>query len=526
MISKIVEFFDVTASAAFDVKPEEAIRYFQGKGLATSYSYADMLRDEHRKAFTIAKMMDIDLLKDVQDSLDMALSDGVPFNEWRKQIIPVLQAKGWWGKADMIDPLTGEAKRVTLGTPHRLATIFRTNMQSAYSVGAWDQIEAQAADAPYLMYDAVDDFRTRPAHRAWDNKVLPWDDKFWRTHYPPNGFNCRCSVIQLDDNDLESMGLTVDKSPRAKFVDWKNPRTGQTERIPEGIDPGFDHNPGQRQLEELRRLQGEKVKTLPKDMRQAAQEGVRKAEQEADKAQVPPEAAKPPEKPRKLTKRERFDQYVNELEAHHAETTGLSPSINLEGMREVIDAVAVVNSRFGLEKLAYIGDPDKASTRFRLPRRAMGGYSFSKDALLFRNKLADPEYTKEIQDRDDKYRLRNPWTAVAERLRKRFVNPDAAAIADGLTIGRSWGVNNSTTGIIYHEMGHRLHALNKYQVDSILDRGFPQGWAELISEYATTSKAEFMAESFALYMTGDREQWKRIYPPLLDWFRRKEKVTK
>lgn len=273
----ILDFLDVTAAAAFDVPPDEAIRYFESKGLKPTFSYADMLRDEHRKAFTIAKMMDIDLLKDVQDSLDMALSDGIPFGEWQKQIIPVLQTKGWWGKQDMTDPLTGEAKKVTLGTPHRLANIFRTNLQASYAVGQWEKIEAQAEDAPFLLYDAVDDFRTRPAHRAWDGKVLRWDDKWWKTHMPPNGFSCRCSVIQLDENDIESMGLTLNQDSRIRYEDWKNPRTGQTERIPEGIDPGFDHNPGQRQLEELRQLQAEKIKTLPEDMRENAREGVKKA---------------------------------------------------------------------------------------------------------------------------------------------------------------------------------------------------------------------------------------------------------
>lgn len=285
-VTGILDFLDVAAAAAFDVPPAQAIAYFQGKGLKASFSYADMLRDEHRTAFTIAKMMDIDLLKDVQDSLDMALADGIPFSEWKKQIIPVLQAKGWLGKANMIDPLTGELKRVTLGTPHRLATIFRTNMQASYAVGAWEQIEAQAADAPYLMYDAVDDFRTRPAHRAWDGKVIRWDDKWWRTHYPPNGFNCRCSVIQLDDNDLESMGLTADKAPRNRFENWRNPRTGQVERIPEGIDPGFDHNPGKRRMEELGKLQDEKIKALPKNMRKKAQDGAKKAEEAAKATEV------------------------------------------------------------------------------------------------------------------------------------------------------------------------------------------------------------------------------------------------
>ncbi len=37
--------------------------------------------------------------------------------------------------------------------------------------------------------------RPTPEHVAWDRIVLSSDHPFWRTHFPPNGFNCSCSVI-------------------------------------------------------------------------------------------------------------------------------------------------------------------------------------------------------------------------------------------------------------------------------------------------------------------------------------------
>ncbi len=268
-VKGILDFYDLVPASGFDVPVQEAIDRFTAKGLKPTFSYADVTAEEHQAALAIAKMMDVDLLADVYESLVEALEQGVVFSDWVDSIIPVLQSKGWWGRQAVLDPLTGETIIAQLGSPARLQTIFRTNMASAYAQGHWEQIEAQAEDAPYLMYDAIDDYRTRPEHKAWDNKVLPVTDKFWRTHTPPCGWNCRCSVIQLDDSDLEQLGVTPDKSPRTEYYDWTNPRTGKTEKVAAGVDPGFG-KAAEGRIDRLEKLLGEKIDALPEDLRDAA----------------------------------------------------------------------------------------------------------------------------------------------------------------------------------------------------------------------------------------------------------------
>lgn len=265
--AQLLEFLEIFTGDAFDVSPEQAISYFQAKGLKPTFSYADMLGEAHDQAFTVAKMMDLDLLAHVRKSLDDALTSGESFNAWKSKLQPMLQKAGWWGEADMLDPLTGNVVPAQLGSPWRLETIFRTNMQTAYAVGQWDEIESQAAIAPFLMYDAVDDHRTRPEHAKWDRTVLPVSHQWWRTHFPPNGWNCRCSVIQLDETEVEALGLQVGKSaPADGTYTWKNPRTGRTSQIPDGIDPGFNRNPGRQHQENLNKLLVEKIGALPEDM--------------------------------------------------------------------------------------------------------------------------------------------------------------------------------------------------------------------------------------------------------------------
>jgi SPP1 gp7 family putative phage head morphogenesis protein len=261
----IVSYLDIATGDSFNVPFDEAIAYFRGKGLQTTFSYKDMIGRAHDQAFTVAKMMDTDMLKQVRDSLDSALANGESFQDWKRTIEPVLQSGGWWGKKLMQDPLTGEAVNAQLGSAWRLETIFRTNMQTAYSSGQWEQIKQQADIAPFIMYDAVDDFRTRPEHRALDGTVLPAKDKFWHTHTPPLGWNCRCGLIQLSEDDLREFGMSVRPPPETGTYQWTNPRTEETIEVPNGVDPGFGRIPTQH-MAELRTLLLEKGALLPPEM--------------------------------------------------------------------------------------------------------------------------------------------------------------------------------------------------------------------------------------------------------------------
>lgn len=282
-LTDLLEFFDPPITIGFDVTPDTAIDYLKAKGLKPGFSYADALADENAASFTIAKMMDADLLADVKASLEDALATGKPFKEWADSILPALQAKGWVGRKAVLDPITGQTIVAPLGTPGRLQTIFRTNMQSAYSVGQWEQIAAQAEEAPFLMYDAIDDFRTRPEHAARDGQIHPVNSKFWKTYFPPCGWNCRCSAIQLSQDEMDELGLS--QSPRFKFdtYSWTNPRTGKVEQIPMGVDPGFGFNVGQKRLEALAKLAVEKAKALPSDAAEATLAGLDAASELAAK---------------------------------------------------------------------------------------------------------------------------------------------------------------------------------------------------------------------------------------------------
>lgn len=247
--------------AAFALPPREALKFLRKKGFAPSFAWQDVFQEEHRNAFTVAKMMDLDLLRDVRDAVDKALAEGLTLKQFTDNLQPVLFDAGWWGRKEVVDPDTGEIKVAELGSPRRLRTIYRVNMQTAYAAGAWEQIQDTKRQAPLLMYDAVDDNRTRDEHAAWDGTILPVDDPWWSYHMPPNGWNCRCSVIQLGEAQAEELGYTPGaKAPATPMREYTNPRTGEVVMVPKGIDPGFAYNPGQQRSESLQRSLQEKQK--------------------------------------------------------------------------------------------------------------------------------------------------------------------------------------------------------------------------------------------------------------------------
>ena len=46
--------------------------------------------------------------------------------------------------------------------------------------------------------------------------MLDAGDSFWDVYYPPNGWNCRCSVQQLSDRDMAR--LKLDPSQADQFL--------------------------------------------------------------------------------------------------------------------------------------------------------------------------------------------------------------------------------------------------------------------------------------------------------------------
>ena len=201
----------VDLAYAFTLEPKDAVAYFRQKGYVIGWNWQDVAQQAHARAFTVAKAARLDILETIRKEVERAISQGVTSAEFIKTLKPRLQKLGWWGKQVIVDS-KGRAELVQLGSPWRLRTIYRANVQSAYMAGRYKQQLTFSDTRPWWLYVAVMDENTRASHGALNNKVFRFDDPIWQSHYPPNGWGCRCRVRALSDRRLQSLGLAPQSS--------------------------------------------------------------------------------------------------------------------------------------------------------------------------------------------------------------------------------------------------------------------------------------------------------------------------
>ncbi len=254
--------------------PADAIAAYEARrgALTESFSWQDVWESEHATMLTVARSAGFDILKDIDSALSKLLLEGQTPEQVSRLLIPVLKDKGWWGRKPVLDPQTGEITVAQLGSPRRLETIFETNMRVSYASGHWANFERNKGARPYLRYVCVLDDRTRPAHRARHNLVLPVDHPYWNAWAPPCGWGCRCTLQSLSQRDIDRLLADGEKlvfePPRDTFRKFVNKRTGEVTEVPDGIDPGWAYNPGKAGWQALQATQ--KLIDAPPELAAAA----------------------------------------------------------------------------------------------------------------------------------------------------------------------------------------------------------------------------------------------------------------
>jgi len=191
----------------------EAIRAAEARNVVLPDVYYGQLQGVARqKAFSIAGIASYDQLKAVLDDLNKAQANGQTFKQWKRN----------QSVKDLKLPM------------YRLDNLFRTNIQGQYMAGRWEQIIRTQDARPYLMYDAINDSRTRPAHKALDGFIRPVNDPIWRRISPLNGYRCRCGLISL--TEAQAKARSVDGKGLNKAYDTETMQP----------DKGWEYSPQDR----------------------------------------------------------------------------------------------------------------------------------------------------------------------------------------------------------------------------------------------------------------------------------------
>lgn len=248
--------------------PPEAARFLRNKGMRPAFSWLDVEPEEHAVAFSVAKAMELDVLEAIRGEVQKALDEGLPFATFKKNFRANPALSQWWGKRDMIDPVTGEMIEAQLGSPRRLRTIYTANLASARAAGQWERIERTKGAFPYLEYRLGPSERHRPHHEDKAGLILPVDSPFWDEWMPPNGWGCKCWVRQVTRREAERRGISTTPDVRDTIV--VNKRTGEQRIVPQGIDPGWHRNPGKLRLGAMEAVLTGKLAALPVEIARAA----------------------------------------------------------------------------------------------------------------------------------------------------------------------------------------------------------------------------------------------------------------
>lgn len=80
---------------------------------------------------------------------------------------------------------------------HYLKTEYNFTVQSAQMAARWEDQQDDGGGRYLLQYRTAGDKKVRKAHQELEGITLPASDPFWDKYYPPNGFNCRCTVQKV-----------------------------------------------------------------------------------------------------------------------------------------------------------------------------------------------------------------------------------------------------------------------------------------------------------------------------------------
>ncbi len=120
-----------------------------------------------------------------------------------------------------------------------LQTEYDLAVSGSQMAAKWVNITAQSDTLTLLEFDAVIDSRTSDLCRSLNKTILPINDPFWKTYYPPNHFKCRSTVWQRQKGKI----TPADKIPSADIPPMFRVNLAQEQLVFPPKHPYYDKLP-------------------------------------------------------------------------------------------------------------------------------------------------------------------------------------------------------------------------------------------------------------------------------------------
>lgn len=227
----------------------EAVEWFGKRFPATREALEALGEYAGKRAWTIAGVGQLDVLLDVIKRVERAIETGLSLDAFKKDIRETLTKA--WGRDD----------------PHRIETIFRTNVQKAYNAGRYRQLTTPRLKKtrPLWEYDAIFDRRTSDICRPRDKTILRADHPWWQANYPPLHHQCRSTVRALTEREARRRGYPGHDQPPVGAED-PTPGFGSTPDVDQPWDGDLDRKVTQAKAEPVKSAYQQKKERRERDI--------------------------------------------------------------------------------------------------------------------------------------------------------------------------------------------------------------------------------------------------------------------
>jgi SPP1 gp7 family putative phage head morphogenesis protein len=156
---------------------DEASRFIRLKPSISRQVFDQMLPELQARTFVISGIENLKIMQTVRDAI-AKIPEGADWDATKRTV------------TDLIASIGDKA-------PQRAETLLRTHVFQAYAAAEHRALTTpeNLEVFPFWQYKTMGDDRVRDSHAALDDLILPSNDVFWKTHFPPWEWGCRCQVI-------------------------------------------------------------------------------------------------------------------------------------------------------------------------------------------------------------------------------------------------------------------------------------------------------------------------------------------